>query len=270
MALAWLLGQGAQSVLLQRFLKPALDAVERELLVRLIEAVEELPRFGASIGIASLETREVPAGLASVSTEAFRILPYDALFCLYRLPSGKTHIIGRAQSSTVPVGAILQHLGGGGHAGAGSGVVRDASLSEVVSRLRAGVERCCVEPKIVRDLMSSPVRTVAPDMPLTELAQSLHEWGHTGAPVVEDQELVGVVSRRDVERAQREGRGGLAVKSCMAHKVRSVGPDAPLKEALDQMTAHNIGRLPVLDGMRIVGILSREDLLGYLYEQSPC
>ena len=270
MALAWLLGQGAQPGILQRFLRPPLDAVERELLVRLLEAVRDVPGFGAPVGVAALETAEVPSGLARVSTEAFRILPHDALFCAYRLPNGKTHVIGRAQVNTVPVGAILQELGGGGHAGAGSASVHDASLDEVVSRLHAAVQRSCRRPQFVRDLMSSPVRTVAPDMPLSELAHSLHEWGHTGAPVVEDGKLVGVISRRDVERAQREGRGALAVKSCMAHHVRSVGPDAPLAEALDQMTAHNIGRLPVLDGARIVGILSREDVLGYLYEESPC
>jgi tRNA nucleotidyltransferase (CCA-adding enzyme) len=269
-ALAWLLGQGAQPGLLQRFLRPPLEAVERELLVRLLEAVRDIPLVGASIGVAPLETDEVPAGLARVSTEAFRILPHDALFCAYRLSNGKTHIIGRAQANTVPVGAILQEFGGGGHAGAGSATVRDASLDEVVARLHEGVERCCRHPQFVRDLMSSPVRTVAPDMALSELAQSLHEWGHTGAPVVEDGKLIGVISRRDVERAQREGRGELAVKSCMAHRVRSVGPDAPLAEALDQMTAHNVGRLPVLDGPRIVGILSREDVLGHLYEESPC
>ncbi|MFW2388425.1 MAG: CBS domain-containing protein [Polyangiales bacterium] len=268
-ALAWLLGQGAQPVLLQRFLRPPLEALERELLVRLLESVQELPRFGASIAVAPLEIAEAPAGLARVSTEAFRILPHDALFCVYRLPNGKSHIIGRAQASSVPVGAILQELGGGGHAGAGSAVARDVSLDEVLSRLRASVERRCRQPEIVRDLMSSPARTVTPDTPLSELAQSLREWGHTGAPVVEAGELVGVVSRRDVERAQREGRGGLAVKSCMAHRVFSIEPDAPLANALDLMKTHNIGRLPVVDGTRIVGILSREDLLGYLYEPSP-
>jgi len=217
-----------------------------------------------------LEVAEVPAGLADVSAEAFRILPYDALFCAYRLPNGKTHIIGRAQANAVPIGGILQELGGGGHAGAGSAVVRDTSLDEVVSRLHAGMERRCHRPQLVRDLMSSPVRTVPPEMPLPELAQSLQEWGHTGAPVVQDGSLIGVISRRDIERAQREGRGTLAVKSCMAQHVRSIGPDALLTEALDQMTTHNIGRLPVLDGPRVVGILSREDVLGYLYEESPC
>ena len=49
-----------------------------------------------------------------------------------------------------------------------------------------------------------------------------------------------------------------------------VAPDAPLTEALDQMQTHNIGRLPVVEAERIVGILSREDVLGYLYEKSPC
>lgn len=270
MALAWLLGHGAQPGLLQRFLRPPLDGLERDLLVRLIDGVQGLPRFGASIGISAVETEGPPASLARVSTEAFRILPHDGLFCVYRLPNGKTSIVGRAEANTVPIGAILEGLGGGGHAGAGSASVRAVSLEEVVSRLHEGVDRCCGEPQFVRDLMSSPVRTVGPDTPLAELASSLQEWGHTGAPVVEDGQLVGVISRRDVERAKREGRGDLAVKSCMSHPALSVGPDAPLRDALQQMQTHNIGRLPVLDGTRVIGILSREDVLGYLYEQSPC
>jgi tRNA nucleotidyltransferase (CCA-adding enzyme) len=270
MALAWLLGQGAQPGLLQRFLRPSLDGLERDLLVRLVEGIEDFPRFGLSIGVAALEIREAPASLANVSTEAFRILPHDALFCAFRLPNGKTHIIGRAQANKLPIGAILEGLGGGGHAGAGSATVRDASLEEVVCRLREHIDRSCYEPRIVRDLMSSPVRTVGLDTPLLELASSLREWGHTGAPVVEDGQLVGVISRRDIERAQREGRGDLAVKSCMAHHALSIGPDATLQEALELMQSNNVGRLPVLEGTRIIGILSREDLLGYLYEESPC
>jgi CBS domain-containing protein len=36
------------------------------------------------------------------------------------------------------------------------------------------------------------------------------------------------------------------------------------------MKAHNVGRLPVIDGTRVVGILTREDVLGFLYQESPC
>ena len=269
-ALAWLLGRGAQAAVLQHFLRTPLDATERALLVRLLECVKDTPRIGTSIGVAALETKEVPSGLADVTTEAFRILPHEALFCVFHLPNDKTHIVGRAQANAVPIGAILRELGGGGHAGAGSAVVRGMSLDAIVEALHAGIDRCSREPRVVRDLMSSPVRTVTPEMPLDELVDSLHEWRHTGAPVVQDGELVGMISRRDVERMQREGRGGLAVRSCMSHRVWSVSADAPLADALEQMQAHNIGRLPVLDGARIVGILSREDVLGYLYEQSPC
>lgn len=267
-ALAWLLAQGAEAGLLQRFLRPPLDALERRLLVRLIEEVKDAPRFGASIGISALRTDEAPSGLAEISTEAFRILPHDALFCVFHLPNDKTHVIGRAQVSAVPVGAILEDLGGGGHGGAGSASIRESTLEEVLRRLAVGIERRCRQPQFVRDLMSSPVRTVSPDTPLSDLATSLREWGHTGAPVVSGGELVGVISRRDVERAQREGRGSLAVKSCMTHAVQSVRPGLPLREALERMQTHNIGRLPVVEGKRIVGILSRQDVLGYLYEPS--
>lgn len=264
-ALAWLLGHGARPGLLHRFLRPPLDAVERSLLVSIVDGIEEVPAFGTRVGVSAQAIDEAPAGLARVTTEAFRMVPHDALFCVYRLPNGKTHIIGRSQSDAVIVGGVLGELGGGGHTGAGSAVVREGSLENVVSRLHSAIEKACRRPEVVRDLMSSPVRTVTPTMPLRELAHSLHEWHHTGAPVVEDGRLIGMISRRDVERATRDGRDSLTVASCMAHPVRTTGPDTPLSGALQQMKAHNIGRLPVLDGTRIVGILSRDDVLGHLY-----
>jgi tRNA nucleotidyltransferase (CCA-adding enzyme) len=270
MALAWLMGQGAQSAVLQRYLSPPLDPLERALLVRLLEAVVEVPRCGASVGIAALEVDDVPASLAYVVTEAFRILAHDGLFSVFRLPNGKSHIIGRGQADAVPIGAILEELGGGGYANAGSAALRGVTLDEVVSRLQAGIARRCREPQHVRDLMSSPVRTVEPEMPLQVLASSLREWDHVGAPVVEGGRLLGVISRRDVERAQRQGRADLAVKSCMTHPVHTTTPDTPLRAALEEMQAHGVGRLPVVERGRVVGILSREDVLGYLYAQSPC
>lgn len=267
-ALGWLLGRGARSELVQRFLRPPLDPRERELVVRLLDEAGSLPRLGGSVGVAALEIEQAPASLARVSAEAFRILPYDVLFCAYRLSSGKTHVIARAHAGSVSVGEVLAELGGGGHEGAGSAVVREAALEDVVARLRSVLERRSSQPWVVRDLMSSPVRTVTPDTPLTELASSLAEWQYTGAPVLQEGSIVGIISRRDIERARRDGSCNLAVKSCMAHRVHTIGPQSPLTEALERMTQHNVGRLPVVDDGRVVGIISRRDLLRHLYETS--
>ena len=267
-ALGWLLGRGARSELVQRFLRPPFDLRERELVVRLLEEAGPLPGLGPSIGLAALEIEEAPASLARVSSEAFRILSYDALFCAYRLPSEKTHVIARAHAGSVPIGEVLEELGGGGHEGAGSAVVREVPLDEVVARLRSVIERRSPRPSVVRDLMSSPVRTVTPDTPLMELASSLAEWQHTGAPVLRDGSIVGIISRRDIERARRDGHCNLAVKSCMAHRVHTIGPHNPLTDALERMKEHNVGRLPVVDDGRVVGIISRRDLLRHLYETS--
>ena len=54
----------------------------------------------------------------------------------------------------------------------------------------------------------------------------------------------------------------------MAHRVHTIGPQDPLSEALERMKQHNVGRLPVVDDGRLVGIISRRDLLRHLYETS--
>jgi tRNA nucleotidyltransferase (CCA-adding enzyme) len=178
------------------------------------------------------------------------------------------HVIARAHAGSVLVGEVLGALGGGGHEGAASAVVRGETLNDVVARLRTALERRSLQPLVVRDLMSSPVRTVTPDTPLMELASSLAEWQHTGAPVLQDGSIVGIVSRRDIERARRDGQCDLAVKSRMTHRVHTIGPQNTLTEALDRMKQHNVGRLPVVDDGRVVGIISRRDLLRHLYETS--
>jgi len=266
-ALAWLLGQGARPAVIKRFLQQPLEPEAQAVLLSTLERIVGVSAGGVSVGVSCVELDEAPSGLAHVTTEAFRMTPEEALFCAFRLRNGKTHVIGRSQADAISVRDVLSSFGGGGHDGAGSAVVRGVSLEALGARLAEEIGAKAKRPEVVRDLMSSPVRTVRPDLPLSELAQSLREWGHVGAPVVRDGELVGVISRRDLERAQRAGRETLSVSSCMAQPVHTVAPDAPLGEARAKMTEHGIGRLPVLDGGRIVGIISRDDLVDHLYSR---
>jgi len=78
-----------------------------------------------------------------------------------------------------------------------------------------------------------------------------------------------VISRRDIRAARRAGRSHLPVSSCMAHEVKTATPDEPLLRAFEQMVQADIGRLPVVEGRHIVGIITRSDALRMLYPKSP-
>lgn len=127
----------------------------------------------------------------------------------------------------------------------------------------------------VRDLMSSDVATVRRNEQL-QIADDLMNLGrirHT--PVLDDEgdEVVGILSQRDLFRgalaralgygqhAQHKVLGMLVVKDVMTSDPITVAPDLPVPEAAQIMLEKKIGCLPVVDGGRLVGILTESDFL---------
>jgi CBS domain-containing protein len=137
----------------------------------------------------------------------------------------------------------------------------------------------------VRDLMTSPVETVDPEMPLRAAARFLVENGISGAPVCDpDGNVVGVLSESDIlyKEQGREGAasgrwlswfsdavaGDLLAKvqartagEAMTAPAVTIEPDASVTEAARTMTRSAINRLPVVEGGSLVGIVTRADLV---------
>ena len=126
--------------------------------------------------------------------------------------------------------------------------------------------------KTVRDIMSAEVTTLGRNDTLL-LAKDIMNLGRVRHfPVVEDDELVGVVSQRDLyraslgtvmqygEKAQRAFLESVAVKEIMVDPI-SIGPDATVGDAARLMMEHKIGCLPVLEDNRLVGIVTETDML---------
>ncbi len=108
-----------------------------------------------------------------------------------------------------------------------------------------------------RDIMTPNLITVSPTDTVQRLAQVLTEAGISGAPVVDDTgEIVGIVSEADVI-----SKRGSRVEEVMHRSVVTVPEDTLVGEVCSTMTRNNINRVPVLSGDRLVGIVTRADIV---------
>lgn len=265
-ALALLLESGAALEVQSRYLHSPFKLSQRRVLAELLDDTEVRPLAGLRVGVASIALHaDQSSGLDEVTTRAFDLLGCHALFAIYRVSARKVQIVARARSSLIDVSNVLQSFGGGGHASAGATTLKDADLEATKTRLLSELAASVPKARRAWDIMSSPVHTVTTDTTLHDLSASLQLWGHTGACVTRDGELVGVISRRDLKRAQRTGARERSVKSLMSPKLVTIAADTPLEEVYSTMESEDVGRLPVLKDGRLVGIVSRSDVLEALY-----
>jgi CBS domain-containing protein len=119
----------------------------------------------------------------------------------------------------------------------------------------------------VGQFMTTDLFTVHPE-DVVDLAASLMDWRHIRHVPVEDNEgrLVGLVSHRMLLRLVGQGMRGaqrtpVAVKDIMRKEPITVTPGTPTLEAIELMRRHKVGCLPVVDGKRLVGIITERDLI---------
>jgi Zn-dependent protease len=113
----------------------------------------------------------------------------------------------------------------------------------------------------VGDVMTSPVQTVPPEMPVAEVMRLMYGTKHLGFPVVDRNDLVGMITLGDVHAAPEVDREAMQVRDLMSKNVLTLPPSAPLTEAMQIMSKTGIGRIPVKQGGNLVGIVTRTDIM---------
>ena len=108
-----------------------------------------------------------------------------------------------------------------------------------------------------RDIMTRDIISVSPTMKVKDLAMTLIKNQISGAPVAsKDGKIVGIVSEADIV-----AKKGKDVRAIMSKKVISVTEDATVEEIAQLMATHVIKRLPVMNAGKVVGIVSRADIV---------
>ncbi|MGA9189620.1 MAG: CBS domain-containing protein [Methanosarcina sp.] len=121
-----------------------------------------------------------------------------------------------------------------------------------------------LENIMVRDIMTKNVVSVNPSMSVEDLVQFMFEKKHMGYPVIEGDSLRGIVTFTDIQRVPYLERPVALVSDIMTKDIISVPSDAQASDVLKLVSSKNIGRVIVVDNGKVVGILSRTDLVRIL------
>jgi len=259
-AAAWLMAAGADLEVLNRYLGHALEPEQQALLSELERTIEVWDVNGQAVAVGTAHSEEYVDSASVLTHYVVEDMGYRVAVGIVQMPE-RLQIVARSRVPDVDVGAVMARLGGGGHAQAASAGFRDLSVEDALTAVREALRAEVPPPMRARDIMSAPVRTITPEATMAEAGELMARWGHGGLPVVDGDTLAGLVTRKDVDKALRHKLDHAPVKGFIGHGIVTVGPETGLPELERLLATRGIGRVPVVEGGALVGIITRKDVL---------
>lgn len=259
--LNYLWEQGFNLSILQQFVHLPLTRKQQEVLNELLPQENSFKVGGHEVHYFVLQEQGYVEGLSLVCKTLMDLKDAEAIFLILERKQ-QYIVIARSNTEALPVGLVTKELGGGGHLQAGSAKVDNLNLEELLTAIKTKL--AAKKSSVLRaiDIMSSPVKTVELQSSIAEVEKILDFYGHNGVVVVEEGEIKGIFSRRDLSKVKKHRLEHAPVKGYMSRKVVSISLYTPLPEIQEIMIKHDIGRLPIVDEeKRLVGIVTRTDLL---------
>lgn len=270
-ALAWLMEQGANLGAISTYLDPGLSPELQTLLTTALNQLQISPCQGYQVAWVLLETDTYVPGLSTLTSRLMELTDLDALILgsqYYRGgPEPILTLIGRTQIPGTDLHRLFHPLGGGGHPRAAAATLKGVNAHQTLHQISQQLQAQIPHPPTAQELMSTPVRTIRPETTIDEAQRVLLRYGHSGLSVVDTQDqLLGVISRRDIDIALHHGFSHAPVKGYMTSNLKTITPETSLPEIESLMVTYDIGRLPVISAGQLVGIVTRTDVLRHLHQ----
>ncbi|MFW6264196.1 MAG: CBS domain-containing protein [Cyanobacteriota bacterium] len=271
-ALAWLMQQKANLRLITDYIEPGLSPRLQDLLTDALDKRQSANVHGYTVSWVLIETDNFVPGLSSLASNLMELTESEALLfgASYTRREGgeqRLTVIGRSRIEETNLHKLFERLGGGGHSQAASLTLANDDPQGIINELVQQLKEQIPHPPTARDLMSSPVRTIRPQTTIEQAQRILLRYGHSGLSVVNERDqLVGVISRRDLDLALHHGFSHAPVKGYMTRNLKTIFPDTPLPEIESLMVTYDVGRLPVIDHGQLMGIVTRTDVLRQLHQ----
>lgn len=265
----FLLERGADLNIINYYIHEKLTDEQKDLINEILQIYKEKQIGGYKIVLATLKKEKYVEGLSIIAHRILDETEGDVLFIILQVKD-KIYIIGRAKTQNIDLREILKDFNPGGHKSATTIVLnsQDSDLNTIENFILERLKRFIPRDFTAKDIMSYPVVTIPPDISIKEAFKVMIKYGYGGLCVEENGKLIGIISRRDVEKAINLKLTKKKVKSFMSKPVITVTPETPISEIEKLLVEKNIGRVPVIDGEKIVGIITRQDILKFRFLKS--
>ncbi len=276
-ALALCMRLGANQSLIGKYLHNPLSEDQRELMLRLIDELEQTTVGDVDVFIATVYSPHYVDGLSVVAHKMLDVTDCQAIIVLVEMED-RIFVVGRSKSRLLDVAKALAPIGGGGHSQAAAAIVKDKSLEETRRILIDSLPGVLEEPLRARDIMSHPVYFVEAHITIGEALLNCQRYGHSGVCVKDEGMLVGIVSRKDLDKAVGHKLKHAPVKGIMSRGVRTVSEETTVHDLRRMMAESAVGRIPVVAAAlagksqvpvdQVMGIVTRTDVLRTLHGTS--
>jgi len=267
---AYLLEQHADLNILGTFLSPAYGERQKEVLFEMLKNPKKIhvKEFSISFSIQKISGH---VDRLSLVVQLYReIINVDAAFGIFIRDENHYIVIGRSNREDINIGSIMKSIGGGGHPGAGSAMLTSGNpetIQAMILELIEGNQQSSIK---VADLMSFPVFSIPSSTRMDEVAKILEDKECKGLPIIDDDKMVGIISRRDFVKLKKKSQWKAPVKAFMSRDIKTISPTNSPLQAAKIMIKYDIGRLPVIDHEgNTIGIVSRSDAMMYFYDLLP-
>jgi len=264
-AAAFCRSRGANLSLVSDFIRRDLTADQVGLLNELIKSAETYTINGVRVVIGTASLDRYVGDLAMLTHKLRDMENINVLFTLVRMDN-RVHMVARSRLETVDVGEMADAFGGGGHATAASATIKDLTLFQVKERLLQLLKERVRPIKQARDILTAPVKAIPERFTLRGAAEIMNRFNLAYLPVVRRGEMIGLITREVVDKGIFHGLGEVPVRDYMSGEFPRVGPDASLVQVQRLMVERNLGFLPVVEGGRLRGAVTRADLLRHTYQ----
>jgi tRNA nucleotidyltransferase (CCA-adding enzyme) len=270
-AAGFLISKGANLYTISNLISKEMDPRQVNLLNELINAAEHHNINGMDVVITSVSCDDYIHDLAFLVQKMMKIDNLNAVFAL-ALMKNKIYLAARSNTSLVNAGAVAREMGGGGHAFAAAATIRDNTMAQAEQRLIEILYRHISVKQHAREIMSAPAICADENISCGDAKSQLSRYNINALLVTRKSQgkdrLVGYISRQVIEKALYHDLDAVPIREYMTTEIADVGPDADITEIQQKIIDNKQRVLPVIENERIMGVITRTDLLNILVQES--